>query len=160
MKIRVTLEEFEQLEQLIERMRTINQLDAVYIFNKMKMESVFTYVAFRKPLGPELKFIKDQEAFFDDTFISRTCDRFFNKFGELLSSPLINELEKVNDEYEDVLKQSSGRLFHLVKTLLRHVLKSSYVGTLSDNSPYEHRSMYFPIFVKHPVECSSYRIFL
>lgn len=94
-------------------MRAKKHLDPVYIFSKLKAEKAFEYVAQRKPLGPEDRFIKGFQFFYDDTFTVSKVRNVEKKFVDLLSnSGLIQGLSDVDAKYQRLLKKYSGKDFY------------------------------------------------
>lgn len=90
-------------------MKLHGNLDPVYIFSKMKIEEAFLFVAQRKPLGPEDRFIKSFEIYYDDTFTLTKVRKVEQKYKDLISeSDLIKELAGTNQEYESLLKKYAG----------------------------------------------------
>lgn len=109
-KVRLTLEEFQKISELLEEMKNRGCLDPVYIFSKMKLEGAFLLVAHRKPLGPEDRFIKNSEIYYNDTFSLSKVRNVERKFTELLSeSELYKEISATDTEYQKLLKKYSGR---------------------------------------------------
>ncbi|CAH1155535.1 unnamed protein product [Phaedon cochleariae] len=107
-KIRLTLDEYERIVELIQEMSNRDQLDAVYIFAKMKAENVFTYVAQRRQLGPEDRFVKCIQLYYNDTFTSSKTQSSIVKFDEICtSSELVRQLQSTNAEYQEMLKKYS-----------------------------------------------------
>lgn len=78
----------------------------------MKVEGAFLFVAQRKILGPEDRFIKSYEIYYNDTFSVSKVKNVENKFKELISeSELLKELKTTNSEYEEKLKKYAGIKF-------------------------------------------------
>lgn len=75
----------------------------------MKLEAAFVYVALRKPLGPEDRFVKTFESYCNDTFGSSKVNATITKFNSINSSELVQELKKTNTEYEDLLNKYSSK---------------------------------------------------
>lgn len=88
--------------------------DPLYIFSKMKIDQAILFVAQRRILGPETRFIKHFDLYYDDTFSVSKVNSVEQKFTELISdSELLKELSKAHCEYADLLKQYSGNHFIL-----------------------------------------------
>lgn len=105
------MEEFKKIVELLEEMKNRGHLDPLYIFSKMKVEEAFVFVAQRKPLGPEDRFIKSFEIYYNDTFSVSKVRNVEQKFTELIAeSALVKELSGTNREYEDLLKKYSGKI--------------------------------------------------
>nr|XP_023018336.1 uncharacterized protein LOC111507277 [Leptinotarsa decemlineata] len=91
-------------------MKSRRELDSVYIFAKMKVEDAFLYVATQTPLGPEDKFVKRWQPYYNDTFTSSNTQSSLAKFhGICKSSDLIDKLKNTNDEYQELLRQYSAK---------------------------------------------------
>lgn len=105
-KIRLTLEEYQKLNELITEMSSIKQVDVCYIFSKMISERAFLYVAQRKPLGPEDRFVKDVQMYINDTFTYSKTQSAITKFKDLQDkSGLISKVESTNKEYSELLEK-------------------------------------------------------
>lgn len=110
-KVRLTFEDYQKIMILLEEMKSRGHLDPVYIFSKMKVEQAFVFVAQRKPLGPEDRFIKSFEIFYNDTFSLTKVRKVEQNFAELISeSQLVKELSKTDSQYQELLKQYSGKI--------------------------------------------------
>ncbi|VEN58262.1 unnamed protein product [Callosobruchus maculatus] len=90
-------------------MNNIGQLDPVYIFKKMWTERAFLYVAVRRPLGPEDRFVKKQEFYYNDTFSSANTSTSLNKFKDIESLDELKKLEETTNEYQRLLKKYSAK---------------------------------------------------
>lgn len=117
MKVRLTFEEFQKICELLDEMKSRGCLDPVYIFSKMKIEGAFLFVAQRKVLGPEDRFIKNFEIYYNDTFSVCKVQKVEHKFKELVSeSEMLKELTTTNSNYQERLKKYAG--MHLIKNLI------------------------------------------
>ncbi|CAH2003082.1 unnamed protein product [Acanthoscelides obtectus] len=108
-KIRMTMEEFQKLLEFVQEMGNQDQLDVVFIFRKMLRDQVFLFVATRRPLGPEDRFVKKYEFYYNDTFASANTTTSLNKFKKIDSCDILEELEVTNNEYEKLLNKYSGK---------------------------------------------------
>lgn len=75
----------------------------------MKLEAAFIYVAQRRPLGPEDRFVKTFESYSNDTFGSSKVNSIITKFNSISSSPLLQKMYKTNREYEDLLNKYASK---------------------------------------------------
>lgn len=91
-------------------MKSEDFLEPAYIFAKMKVENAFLYVAQRKTLGPEDRFVKTFETYYNDTFDSSHVNETLSQFNNLYSSELVQDLEKTSNEYQELLSQYSSKL--------------------------------------------------
>lgn len=82
----------------------------------MKVEEVFLFVAQRKPLGPEDRFLKSFEIYYNDTFSVSKVSKVEQKFSKLISeSELLKELTVTNSEYQELLKKYAGKIYHIIQ---------------------------------------------
>ncbi|XP_056632877.1 snRNA-activating protein complex subunit 1-like isoform X1 [Diorhabda sublineata] len=113
-KIRLTFDEYQKLYELITEMSHRQQIDVCYIFSKMQSEGAFLYVAHRKPLGPEDRFVKDVQMYINDTFTYSKTQSAITKFKDLQDkSGLISEIESTNKEYSELLQKYAGKCSQL-----------------------------------------------
>ncbi|KAJ8965525.1 hypothetical protein NQ314_004066 [Rhamnusium bicolor] len=119
-KIRLTLDEYKAISELITEMKARQQNDAVYVFAKMQKDQVFLYTALRKPLGPEDRFVKSFELYY--TFHSYQTESALSKFNQILpNSEIIQGLEKTNKEYQECLRKYAEKcpsLAHFASTIV------------------------------------------
>ncbi|KAJ8956263.1 hypothetical protein NQ318_014998 [Aromia moschata] len=109
-KIRLTLDEYKKITELIDTMKARQQYDALYIFAKMKTDQAFLYTALLKPLGPEARFVKSYELYYDDTFTSSKTESALSHFkGVLSESELVSDLEMTNNEYQEQLRRYAAK---------------------------------------------------
>ncbi|KAG5895501.1 hypothetical protein JTB14_034817 [Gonioctena quinquepunctata] len=109
-KIRLTLEEYQKINALIQEMKSRRELDSVYIFAKMKVEDAFLYVGLRKQLGPEDRLVKRYQIYYNDTFTSSKTQSSLAKFQEICtSSELVDQLQTTNHEYQESLRKYSAK---------------------------------------------------
>lgn len=108
-KIRLTLEEYKKISDLIEEMKRRGEFEAVYIFAKMKVVQAFIYTALQRPLGPEDRFVKGYETYLDYAFNSTRREEALIKFNEIFQDgDLMEDLKKTNNEYQELLEKYSG----------------------------------------------------
>nr|CAH7712787.1 unnamed protein product [Callosobruchus chinensis] len=107
--IRLTMEEFQKLLECIQEMNNIGQLDSVYIFKKMITDRAFLYVPVMRPLGPEDRFVKKQELYYNDTFASANTNTSLTKFKDIESFDGLQQLEETTNEYQDLLNKYSDK---------------------------------------------------
>ncbi|XP_056632878.1 snRNA-activating protein complex subunit 1-like isoform X2 [Diorhabda sublineata] len=82
--------------------------------SKMQSEGAFLYVAHRKPLGPEDRFVKDVQMYINDTFTYSKTQSAITKFKDLQDkSGLISEIESTNKEYSELLQKYAGKCSQL-----------------------------------------------
>lgn len=92
-------------------MKRQGQYEAVYIFAKMKVDQAFLYTALQRPLGPEDRFIKSYETYLDYAFNSSKKEDTLMKFNEIVQdSDLIKDLEKTNNEYQELMQKYAGEV--------------------------------------------------
>ncbi|XP_018570713.1 snRNA-activating protein complex subunit 1 [Anoplophora glabripennis] len=105
-KIRLTLEEYKKITELIEEVKRRGQYEAVYVFAKMKVDQAFIYTALQRPLGPEDRFVKSYESYLDYAFSCSKNQDTFMKFNEIVQDgDLVKDIEKTNDEYQELMKK-------------------------------------------------------
>nr|CAI5847345.1 unnamed protein product [Callosobruchus analis] len=107
--IRLTMEEFRRLLEFIQEMNNVGQLDPVYVFKKMFTDRAFIYVAARRPLGPEDRFVKKQEFYYNDTFASANTSTSLTKFKDIESLDELKHLEETTNEYQKLLEKYSEK---------------------------------------------------
>ncbi|CAG9853532.1 unnamed protein product [Phyllotreta striolata] len=112
-KIRITLEEYQKLYELVLEMKNRRQLDAVYIFFKMKTDEVFLFVAEKNALGPEDRFAKKVDLFKNDTFVKVKTESCLSMFQDICSSELLKNFNKTDKEYSDLKKKYSEKCSYI-----------------------------------------------
>lgn len=96
--------------ELLDEMKNRGNYDPVYIFSKMKIDNAFVFVAQRKPLGPEDRFLKNYEIYLNDTFSVTKVRKVEQKFKELVGeSQLVDSLSVTNSEYQELMQKYSGK---------------------------------------------------
>ncbi|CAH0548849.1 unnamed protein product [Brassicogethes aeneus] len=104
-KIRLTLDEYNRIIHCIETLKAKNELDMPYIFAKLKVNNAFIFVAERKVLGPEERFIKNHDYFIDNTFQDQKSESALKKLQTIIHCEHVDNLKDLQSQYEKELKR-------------------------------------------------------
>ncbi|XP_044763723.1 snRNA-activating protein complex subunit 1-like [Coccinella septempunctata] len=104
-KIRVTLEEYEKIQDLIERLKSLYELEPLFVYNKLKKVDAFEYVFQRRIIAPELHYLKSCTDFVDDTFQSLNHKSVKEQLGNILNEGnFLKNFEKTTENYRQALE--------------------------------------------------------